>query len=46
MEKLNLEGMIIKPGSSPEMKAVQFGAFFVIVQEISYKLIHLYLSKM
>lgn len=45
MDKLNLDELIIKSGSSEEMKAVQFGIFFVIVQEISYRLVNLYLSK-
>jgi len=45
MDKLQLDEIILKRGSSQEMKAVQFGIFFVIVQEISYRLIHMYLSK-
>lgn len=45
MDKLNLDEIILKKNSSEEMKAVQFGVFFVIVQEISYRLVNLYLSK-
>lgn len=44
MEKLELDEVIVR-GGSDEMKAVQFGILFVIVQEVSYKVIHMYLSK-
>ena len=44
MEKLELDEVIVR-GGSDEMKAVQFSILFIIVQEISYKVIHMYLSK-
>lgn len=44
MEKFDIDSMIIKNGSD-EMRAIQFGVFFVIVQEVSFKLLHMYMGK-
>lgn len=44
MERLEIDEVIVR-GGSEEMRAVQFAILFIIVQEISYKVIHMYLSK-
>lgn len=44
MEKFDLDSMIIR-GGSEEMKALQFAIFFVIVQEVSFRLLHMYMAK-
>lgn len=44
MERFDLDSMIIR-GGSEEMRALQFAIFFVIVQEVSFKLLHMYMSK-
>lgn len=44
MDKLNIDEMIVNGYSSEEMKALQLAVLFVIVQEISYKLIHMYMK--
>lgn len=43
MERTNIDSMIIR-GGSDEMRALQFAIFFVIVQEISFKLLQMYMS--
>lgn len=44
MERFDLDSMIIR-GGSEEMRALQFAIFFVIVQEVSFRLIHMYMAK-
>lgn len=44
MDKLNIDEMIVNGYASEEMKALQLSVLFVIVQEISYKLIHMYMK--
>lgn len=43
MDKLQLDERIVNPFASDEMKAVQLGVLFVIVQEISSRLLHYYM---
>lgn len=43
MDKLNIDEMIVKRNASDEMKAVEIGVLFVIVQEITYKLLEMYI---
>lgn len=45
MDKLNIDSMIVKRGSTPEMRAIQMGILFVIVQEISTRLLSMIYEK-
>lgn len=39
MDKMDLDQMIVRPGSNDEMRALQMAVLFVVVQEITHKLL-------
>lgn len=45
LDKMDIDSIIVKSNSNDEMKALEFGVLFVLVNEISYKVISMYLNK-
>lgn len=42
MDKLNIDEMIVKRGSSDEMRAVELALLFIVCQEVTHKLFQLW----
>ena len=45
IEKLKIDEMIVDSMASDEKKALELAILFIIVQEISYKIIHMYFNR-